>query len=157
MGIETGVAAAHTAIVAGESIYKGWGWFKKWRYGKVVITHPHNRAVVQPEWVDVAGTHRGAKGHYWLIMARGDGGEYWPSRRINLLQDGEWREKVNVGSASAPKTSVVLLVWVSDFMHSILEVIIDRNTRAKYWGAVKMNPPKKHFSIVQSVVLNVVP
>jgi hypothetical protein len=155
MNPATGVAAAKTAIGAGEIAYKGWSWFSKWRYGTIAITYPQNRAVVHPEWVEMEGTHNNPKGHFWLFTVRGN--EYWPQCRINLHPDGRWKERINTGRNPERRTCIVLLVWVSDFMQSLLEDIKDRSTRAEYWGPVKMNPPKRHFSVAHSVALNVEP
>jgi hypothetical protein len=55
----TGLAMAKTGINVGKGALTGWGWLTKKLYGIVTITHPHNRNMASPGWVDIEGTHVG--------------------------------------------------------------------------------------------------
>ncbi len=150
----SGLAATKAAVDAAQLAYKGWGWLTRRWYGTITITHPQNRGVVYPEWVELEGTHNNPKrGHFWLFTVRGQ--EYWPQTRINLHPDGHWKERINASAQPGPRTCVVLLVWVSTFVDSLLSDIKDRSSRAQYWGPIKMSPPSRRFSVVQSLVLSV--
>jgi hypothetical protein len=153
MGPASFYEGTKAAIAIGETAYKGWTWFAKWRYGTVIITHPQNRAIVQPGPVTVEGLHKNAKGKYWLVSPRGD--DYRPKCRVNLIHDGTWKEIVRISDIGKPRQYIVALVWVSEFMHSILIDINDRSDRAKYWKPVKMRPPTNHMSVVEAIALNV--
>jgi hypothetical protein len=48
-----------------------------------------------------------------------------------------------------------LLVKVNDFINELFQDIKDRSRRADYHGPVIMHPPKKQFSVVQGLVLEV--
>src|ERR1043166_655751 len=147
----TAISAAKTAIGAGQIAYKGWGAIRKWRYGSVLITHPQNRASVRPEWVEIEGTHKNAMGPFWLVTARAN--KYWPQCRVMFHPDGRWSERINTGRTQ--RSCTVLLVSVTEFMHTIFDDIKDRSTRATYWGPIEMTPPRAHFSVVQALTLNV--
>jgi hypothetical protein len=149
----TGVAVAKTALEVGKGAITGWGWLYKWLYGIVTITHPHNRDPVKPGWVDMEGTHRGTKGIYWLVTSGRE--EYWIKCRIILHPDGRWKEGIHIGDHSGPRPCFVSVVWVSEFMHSILSDIKVRSDKGKVWDPLKIKPPSNHFSIVHSIVLQV--
>jgi hypothetical protein len=147
------VSAFSTGVTATDLAHKGWGWWKRWRHGAVSITHPSNRAIVTPEWVNVEGVHKRAKGHFWLITNSKD--EYWPQGEINLDPDGHWKATININPSPGPRVSVILLVRVNDFMHSILMDIKHRSQKGKCYDPIKMKPPKSLFSVVQGLVLQV--
>jgi hypothetical protein len=149
----SGVGAAKTAMGAGEVAYKGWGWFWKWWYGTVAITQPGNRDAVRSEWVHMSGTHANARGKYWLFTRNWD--DYWPHGRVHLEPDGRWKGTVNVNPSPGPRTSTIVLAWVSDFLDTLLSDIKDRSKRANFYGPVKMKTPKSQFWKVQSIVVNV--
>ena len=154
MNLASGVTTAKTAVTAGELAHKGWGWISKWWYGTVSITHPQNRAVVQPASIELEGTHNNPKrGHFWLGTRNGQG--YWLKTRIQLHPDGHWKEKINIGGQVGPRICTVLLVWVTDFIDALLADIKERSKIAKNWDPVNMVPVKSQFSVVQSLVLHV--
>ena len=149
----TVLAAAKTAVDVGKGAVTGWGWLNKRLYGTVTITHPSNRDTTGPEWVELEGTHSGAKGIFWLITSGKD--EYWIKCRIHLQPDGRWKEKINIGTDRGPRPCSVCVVWASEFMNSILSDIKSRSDKGKVWDGLKMKPPRSHFSVVQSIVLQV--
>src|SRR5258708_3068468 len=88
--------------------YKILGWFAKSLHGSVCVNHPQNNATVEPGDLHLEGTHKNAKGYYWLFT--NDGDKYWPQCRVNLQPDGTWKQRINVGSTTGPRNSTVLLV-----------------------------------------------
>jgi hypothetical protein len=149
----TVLATAKTGMEIGQGALAGWGWLNKWRYGTVAITHPHNRTPVPPGHVEIEGTHNNAKGTYWLLTIGKD--EHWVKCRIELHPDGRWKERIHIGDHAGPRLCFVSVVWVSDFMHSILTDIRHRTVKGNVWIPIKMNPPKNHYSVVNSIVLQV--
>jgi hypothetical protein len=146
--------AIKLAFGAGETAYKGWGLFRRWWYGSISVTHPQNRSPVELPTIHLEGTHSNPRGHFWLIDCPRTQ-ECWPKQRITLHPGGHWREAIWVGEHPGPRTSVIQVVWVSEFMHEVLEEIMAISRAANTWRALKMKPPKTHFSVVQSVVLHV--
>jgi hypothetical protein len=151
------IGAAGTAVTAADLTVKGWGVLKRWRNGDVRITHPPNRKIVNPGWVDLSGTHdltghKKRHGHFWLVSRSRD--EYWPKGEIDLKEDKQWHESVHLNDSWGPRESVVLLVHVSEFMHEILTDYKRRAGRTNY-DPVRMHPPKTHFSVVQGLILQI--
>jgi hypothetical protein len=153
MDATTGLATAKAGIEVGKGALAGWGWLSRWVKGTVTISSPHNRDIVSPGWVEIEGTHKGATGIYWLVSPGVD--EYWIKCRITLQPDGRWKESIHIGAHPGPRLCIVSVVWTSEFMHSILHDIRDRILKTQHWQSLKMKPPSNHFSIAQSIVLNV--
>lgn len=150
-------SAITTTVKVGGLGYKGWGWWQHLRNGKVFITHPPNRSIIQSQWVTLEGGHDRAKragAHFWLLTTR-EGNKYWPQWEIALEPDGRWRSSINTGWSPGPRTCVVLLVKVTDFINEILIDVKDRSKKANDYGPLVMNPPKNLFSVVQGLVLEV--
>lgn len=140
-------------IELGGAAYKAWNCYQKWQRGNVVMTHPQNRTRVTNEWVTIEGTHSHAKGHFWLLTASRD--QYWLQAEIDKQTDGAWKGTINVGLEKGERTCNVLLVWVSDFVHSLFCDIKNRSLKAGYHGPITMTPDPKAFKVVQVLVFNV--
>ena len=153
MVITTAIATTKQVIDSGQLAHKAWNWWKKWRHGSINFTSPSNREVVRSQFIDVSGLHQNLKGNFWLFTAQGN--DYWPQCRVNPEPDGRWNAKISVGLQAKPMTCPVLLVWLSDSMHSIINDIKERSHRAEDWSALNMVPPKGHFLVVQGIVLHV--
>ena len=150
------LAQADAVFSVGGTMWKGWGWLRKRRFGNVCITHPTNRSVVEPEWVLIEGSHNNPKrGNFWLFTT--NGAEYWPQARINLQPDGSWSERININPNPGPRTASVLLVYLNDFSDALFTDIKRRSNTAKDWGPVKFPSKAKEISIVQGLVLQVTP
>jgi hypothetical protein len=148
------LAQADAVFSVSETLWKGWGWLRKRRFGNVSITHPTNRSVVEPEWVLIEGSHNNpVRGNFWLFTTNGV--EYWPQTRINLRPDGSWSERININPNPGPRTASVLLVYLNDFADALFTDIKRRSNKAKDWGPVKIPSKAKEFSIVQGLVLQV--
>jgi hypothetical protein len=74
---------------------------------------------------------------------------------IQLDPDGRWKDKISVGPSPGPRSCVIILVKVDDFIHELFQDIKDRSRKGNNHGPVVMNPPKKLFSVVQELVLEV--
>lgn len=85
----------------------------------------------------------------------GQGNKYWLHGEIELDPDGRWKASMSVGPSPGPRSCVILLVKVNDFINELFQDIKDRSRKAEYHGPVVMNPPKKLFSVVQGLVLEV--
>ena len=113
---------AKLTIEAGEKRYQAWSWWQKCRYGSVQISHPQNRAVVTPGRVEVEGSHKNAKGHFWLITAARDRSSH---RRFVERPHEHW-------SNAGPRHCNLWLVRVSDFAHELFKDIQNRSNKANY-------------------------
>jgi hypothetical protein len=154
MDAASGAATLKTAIAAGQLGYQAWGWFKKWRYGRVVIDHPKNRDRQTKRQIDLSGSHSGVKrGHFWLLTV--DGVRHWPKTEVSFKPDGRWGHQIDVGGKAGPRECVVVLAWVSDYTHALLSDIMQRSRKGNIWEPVLMKPDKGQFSVVQAIVLNV--
>lgn len=150
------LAQADAVFGVGDTLWKGWGWLRKRRFGNVGITYPTNRSVVNPVWVSIEGSHNNPKrGNFWLFTTNGIG--YWPQARINLRPDGNWSERININPNPGPRAVTVLLVHLNDFSDALFTDIKRRSNIAEDWGPVMFPSKAKEFSIVQSIVLQVAP
>src|SRR5205814_7117092 len=101
------------------------------RMGTVVIDRPKTNVSVSPGSVDFEGSHKDERGAYWLIGVWGD--QYWPKVKVTLKINGEWKEKVGVGTNPGPRESIIGLFWVSDFMDDMLRDIRSRCDQLQKW------------------------
>lgn len=148
------ITAISLALKTGEKGYRVWSWWHKFRSGAVLINHPQNSAVVKPGRVAVEGSHKRAKGHFWLITFAKD--QYWLQGEIELRPDGLWQASIYTGPTPGPWACNLLLVRVSDFAHTLFEDIQRRSKKANDFGPVKMNRiPESQFKVVQALVVNV--
>ena len=58
---------------------------------------------------------------------------------------------------TGPRSSIVLVVHLSDFTHALFRDIKIRSQKANYHDPVVMKPPKKQFRAVQVIELQVLP
>jgi hypothetical protein len=80
------LTAINLALKTGEQGYKAWNWWQKRLGGFVLITHPHSGAMVAKGPVEIEGSHKNARGHFWLTTFTKD--QYWPQSELDLRSDG---------------------------------------------------------------------
>jgi hypothetical protein len=147
------LTAINIALKAGGQGYQAWNWWQK-RLGSVQITHPHSGAMIEKGPVGIEGSHKNAKGHFWLATFAKD--QYWPQCELDLRPDGNWRAQINTGTHAGPRTCNLLLVRVSEFTNTLLHDIQRRSDKAKFYDPIKISrPPKDQFRVVQAIVMNV--
>jgi hypothetical protein len=107
--------------------------------GSVLITHPHSGAMVTKGPVEIEGSHKNARGHFWLITFAKD--QYWPQTELDLRPGGNWRAKTNKGTHPGPRTSNLLLIRLSDFANTLLHDIQNRSNKANFYDPIKIDRP----------------
>lgn len=147
------IIVSRVAAASGRLGYISWNIVSRIRFGSITITHPQNRAAIIPEWLEIEGVHKNVKGRYWLIANRGN--EYWLKCRINILPDGRWKERVNIGAHPGPRTVTMLLVRASTFADSLLDELVSRSRENNNWKSIKLAPSNSQLKVVQANVYEV--
>jgi hypothetical protein len=148
------IATGKGAVAVGQTAYKGWGWFRRWWYGSVRITHPHNRAVVSPGMITVEGTHNTpTRGRFWLVTAHD--GRYWLKTRIALRPDGQWQEHIHIGTHPGPRLDTILLVRASATVDSLLSAHKELGKKANDWSPIPIDTLGPEFPVVESITVQV--
>jgi len=137
-----------------EAAAKGWYWLNRLRFGNIRITSPRNYEVINPGPNVLTGTHnRPSKGRVWALAVHGR--QFWLHNRINLRPDGKWTLPIHVGDGPGPRSTAIIIVWVSDFVDSLIDTIKDRSNKADDHGSFTMLPEPRHFVELDSVILTI--
>jgi hypothetical protein len=146
------VAMNHLGLVRLAMILIGLAWLGfLFRSPEPAITHPRNGDEVDSP-MTVRGTHHNQTGNYWLVT---DGGN-WPKHKVDFGSGGLWGEQIHTGGGH---TVTISLVKVSDLLRAMFEEYSREANRTQKWCKFPLPspPPKKHITIVESIVVTVAP